>query len=351
MKPSFNFPVLAAFTLAGLVLAPQARAQSFFSRDSEPEKVYPKMGEIERLDPALDKLLAPFAQIEKLASGFEWSEGPVWVSDGGYLLLSDVPANVVFKWQPGAGTRAHIYPSGDTRGNPEGKQGSNGLALDQNGNLILCQHGDRRVARYAADGTFETVARYYKFRRFNSPNDLVVKSNGDIYFTDPPYGLPKLNEDPAKELTFNGVYKVAPDGEVTLLTRDLTFPNGIAFSPDEKTLYVAVSDPENPVIMAYGVEPDGGIDRGRVFFDAKHLMKDGRKGLPDGLKADQQGNLWAAGPGGILILSPEGKHLGTINTGEATANCAFGGEDGDVLYITADTYLCRVKTLTKGLGF
>jgi gluconolactonase len=315
---------------------------------TELDKVYPAMGKIERLDPALDTLIAPEAFIEKLASGFEWSEGPVWDKRANCLYFSDIPNNVIFKWQPVVGTREFLFPSGYTgsvkRG---GEPGSNGLTLDRQGRLVLCQHGDRQVARLEKDGTIKAVARYYKFRRFNSPNDLAYKSNGDLYFTDPPYGLEKLNDDPEKELHFNGVYRMTPKGDVTLLTSDLTFPNGIAFSPDEQILYVAVSDPRRPVVMAYDARKDGTVANGRILFDATALLKS-NKGLPDGLKVDRQGNLWATGPGGVLILSPQGEHLGTINTGEATANCAFGGKDGSVLYITADMYLCRVQTLTKG---
>ncbi|HUS34568.1 MAG TPA: SMP-30/gluconolactonase/LRE family protein [Verrucomicrobiae bacterium] len=309
--------------------------------------VYPTMGNIERLDPAVDALLGSDAHIEKLAGGFEWSEGPVWVPRAKYLLFSDVPRNVVFLWKEGVPTTDYMIPSGYTGKKARaGEPGSNGLTLDAQGRLVLCQHGDRQIARQEHDGKVTVLARYYNYRRFNSPNDLVYKKNGDLYFTDPPYGLEGNIKDPAKEIMFQGVYRLTKDGKVDLLTRDLTFPNGIAFSPDEKTLYVAVSDPKAPNIWAYEVDEKGMIQNGRVFFNASHLME-GRKGLPDGLKVDLKGNLWATGPGGVLIISPEGKHLGTINTGEATANCAWGN-DGSTLYITADMFLCRVKTLTKG---
>jgi gluconolactonase len=310
-------------------------------------KTYPTMGEIERLDPAVNALIPAGAVIEKLAGGFDWAEGPVWNPKSKTLLFSDVPRNVVFEWKDGGGTRDFIFPSGYTSEAPRaGEPGSNGLTFDRERRLVLCQHGDRRVARLEQTGEYTTLARFYKDRRFNSPNDLVYHSNGDLYFTDPPYGLEKGNADPRKELIFSGVFLLRKTGEVVLLTQDLTFPNGLAFSPDAKTLYVCVSDPANPVIMAYPVKPDGTLEAGRVLFDAKPLMP-GRKGLPDGLKVDRQGNLFATGPGGVLILTPEGKHLGTINTGEATANCAWG-DDGSTLYITADMYLCRVKTSTKG---
>jgi gluconolactonase len=317
--------------------------------DPNKPHVYPTIGTIERLDPALDTLLAPDAQIEKLAGGFEWSEGPVWVSSGKYLLFSDVPRNVVFLWKEGQPTTDYLIPSGYTGTKQRaGEPGSNGLTLDSQGRLVLCQHGDRQIGRKeSGSNTVTPLARYYNYRRFNSPNDLVYKKNGDLYFTDPPYGLEGTTNDPAKEIMFQGVYRLKPDGKVDLLTRDLTFPNGIAFSPDEKTLYVAVSDPKAPNIWAFDVDSQGLLQNGRVFFSAANLMKEGVKGLPDGMKVDLKGNLWATGPGGVLIISPEGKHLGTINTGEATANCAWGN-DGSMLYITADMYLCRVKTLTKG---
>jgi gluconolactonase len=343
---------LFLFTLsASLYLSAAEQTADPQRRAADPDKAYPWIGKIERLDPGIDNLLPPSATIEKLAGGFEWSEGPVWMKKGGYLLFSDVPRNVVFKWQPGIGTSEFLYPSGYTGEKKRGGEpGSNGLTVDSKGRLVLAQHGDRQIGRLEGYQKVKPVVQYYNYRRFNSPNDLVYHSNGDLYFTDPPYGLEKNNADPNKELNFNGVYRVSPKGEVTLLVSDLTFPNGIGLSPDEATLYVAVSDPKNPVIMAYSLDAKGNTWNGRVFFDASKLME-GRKGVPDGLKVDQKGNLWATGPGGVLVISSEGKHLGTINTGEATANCAFGGKDGSMLYITADMYLCRVQTLTKGIGF
>jgi gluconolactonase len=309
------------------------------------------LGVIERLDPALDKLIPPGAVIEKLAEGFDWSEGPVWMPSDGCVLFSDVPRNTVYKWKAGAGVSVFLKPSGYTGPAMPGQRepGSNGLTLDANGHLVLCEHGDRRVARLEKDGRKTTLAGRFEGKRLNSPNDLVFKSNGDLYFTDPPYGLPKLNNDPAKELPFNGVYRLAKDGTLTLLTKEMTFPNGLAFSPDEKTLYVANSDPQRAIWMAFDVKPDGTLANGRVFFDATPLRK-GRKGLPDGMKVDARGNLFATGPGGVLVFAPDGKHLGTLNTGEATANCAWD-DDGSTLYITADMFLCRVKTTTKGKRF
>jgi gluconolactonase len=311
----------------------------------------PSLGTIERLDPALDKLIAPGTKIEKLAEGYEWAEGPVWVSrGGGHLLFSDVIKNTVHKYDPKTGkAEPFLSPSGYTGSTPRGGEpGSNGLTLDAQGRLVLCQHGDRRIARLNDDGkTFTTVVDRYDGKRFNSPNDLCYDSKGNLYFTDPPYGLEGKNDDPKKELPFNGVYLLRKSGELVLLTKELTYPNGLAFSPDEKTLYVPQSDPKRAVVWAFDVKPDGTIANQRVFFDAQHLVE-GRKGLPDGLKVDKEGNVFTSGPGGILVLSKDGKHLGTLNTGEATANCAWGGKDGGDLYLTADMYLCRVKTRTHG---
>lgn len=308
-------------------------------------------GSFEAKDPQFYTLLPVGTVLEKLASGFDWSEGPVWIRSGGYLVFSDVPSNTVYRWTPGEGISVHLRPSGYTGSEPRGGEpGSNGLTVDSQGRLVLCEHGDRRVGRVEKDGRHVTLADRYQGKRFNSPNDLVYHSNGDLYFTDPPYGLVKNMDDPKKELPFQGVYRLKPNGDLTLLTDKVTRPNGIALSPDEKTLYVAVSDPEIPVIMAFDVQRDGTVANGRVFFDMKSFMKPENKGLPDGLKIDQKGNLFATGPGGVFVINARGTHLGTIKTGEATANCGWG-DDGSTLYITADMYLARVRTKTKGLGW
>lgn len=306
------------------------------------------LGTIERLDPRFDQLIAPDAVLEKLAQGFQWSEGPVWIPDGAYLLFSDIPRNSVMKWKDGEGLRLFLKPAGYTgpieRG---GESGSNGLLVDASGRLVLCQHGDRRIARLEKDGRFTTLCDRYQGKRFNSPNDAGYKSNGDLYFTDPPYGLAKGADDPARELDFCGVFRLSKDGQVTLLTDQMTRPNGIAFSPDEKTLYVAQSDPQRPIWMAFDVRADGSIGNGRVFVDASGWPK-GLRGLPDGLKVDARGNLFCTGPGGVNVFAPDGTLLGRVNPGQPTANCAFG-DDGSVLYVTANMYLCRIKTKTRGL--
>jgi gluconolactonase len=311
---------------------------------------------IERLDPALDGLISPDAKVEILAEGFDWSEGPVWVKEGGFLLFSDVPRNVILLWKEGERARPWLTPSGYTGATPRGgEMGSNGLVVDAQGRLVICQHGDRRIARMDAPLSspapkFSTIADRFEGARFNSPNDAAFHSNGDLYFTDPPYGMVKQFDDPAREIAFQGVFRWHQrTGAVSLLTREMTRPNGLAFSPDEKTLYVAQSDPAAPIWRAFDVRADGSLGPSRMFFDAGALAK-GRRGLPDGMKIDTAGNLFATGPGGVLILSPAGKHLGTILTGQATGNCAFG-DDGRTLYITADMYLMRVRLKTKGMGF
>ncbi|HVX59337.1 MAG TPA: SMP-30/gluconolactonase/LRE family protein [Pirellulales bacterium] len=312
---------------------------------------YPAMGSVERLDKAFDNLIPPDAKIEKLAEGFEWAEGPVWNREENFVLFSDIPNNAVNKWQPGKPLTLFLKPSGYTGKKPRGGEpGSNGLLYDSQGRLILCQHGDRRIARLEGK-RFVTLVDKYKGKRLNSPNDAVFKSNGDLYFTDPPYGMIETFDDPNRELDFCGVYRLSKNGKLTLLTDEMTAPNGIGFSPDEKTLYVAQSDPQAPIWKAFDVNEDGTISKGRVFFDATELAKDKKnQGLPDGLKVDEKGNLFATGPGGVLVFSPEGNHLGTLRTEQRTANCGWGG-DGTTLYITADMYLCRIQTATRGLGF
>jgi gluconolactonase len=322
----------------------------------------PTLGRIERLDPRLDSIVAPDAKMEVIANGFDWTEGPLWVrANGGQLLFSDIPPNRVLSWQEGRGTQIYLEQSGYLgpipRPNnvPPDEPGSNALALDPQGHLVLCQHGNRQVARMDAPlsrpkAKYIPLADRYEGKRLNSPNDLVYNMDGSLYFTDPPYGLTRKMEDPDKQLDFQGVYRVTKDGRVTLLTKELSRPNGIAFSPDRRTLYVANSDPQRAIWMAFDVKPDGSIANGRVFFDATSWVGPERKGLPDGLKVDTQGHLFATGPGGVHVFDKDANHLGTFATGEATSNCAFG-EDGSTLFITADMYVLRLRTKVKGTGF
>jgi gluconolactonase len=312
----------------------------------------PAPAAVSRLDAAIDALVPRDARLESIAEGFDWSEGPVWRKSGGYLLFSDVPTNTIHRWREGEGLSVFMRPAGHTGPTPPGRElGSNGLTFDASDRLVMADHGNRRIARLdESNFTKTTLADRYEGKRLNSPNDLVYSSRGDLYFTDPPYGLKGQHDDPAKELAFSGVYRLSPSGELTLLERELRFPNGIALSPDERTLYVANSDAERAIWMAYDVADDGSVANGRVLFDATPLVREGRKGLPDGLAVDADGNLFATGPGGVLVLTPDGRHLGTIETGTAAANCAFGDE-GSTLYITAHMRLVRIRLATKGAGF
>lgn len=329
--------------LLAIACQPKTQTQSDTQATSDTLKT---VGEIEQLSPSLAQWVSPEAKMEVLSEGHVWTEGPLWVPEIQSVLFSDIPPNSIFQWQEGQGSKLYLKPSGYT-GSAErgGEGGSNGLFLDAEGNLMLCQHGDRRIAKMDAPlsepaSDFVSFAERWDGKRFNSPNDAAFHPNGMLYFTDPPYGLEKRMEDPNKEIDFQGVYRVDANGEVHLLTDELTRPNGIAFSPDGKTAYVANSDPERAIWMAYDVNDAGDFENGRVFFDATSMTAD-KKGLPDGLKVNAKGILFATGPGGVLIFTSEGEHLGTLNTGQATSNCAFG-EAEKTLYITADMYLLRI---------
>jgi len=304
-------------------------------------------GRINILDARLNELIAPDVQLEILASGFQWSEGPLWLDSQQMLVFSDVPENTIYSWSEEKGIELFLEPAGYTGGESRGGGlGSNGLALDNQGQLVLCQHGDRRIARMSSElsqpeAVFETLAGEYQGKRFNSPNDLAFDTSGNLYFTDPPYGLTKGADDPARELDWSGVYRLTPAGEVVLLYQALSRPNGIALSPDEKTLYVANSDPEEATWSSFRIEEDGSLGEPFVFHDATGLVK-ANPGLPDGLKVDSKGNIFATGPGGIFVFSPKGDLLGTISTGEPTANLAFNADES-MLYITANDKLMRLQ--------
>lgn len=307
------------------------------------------IGSIQRLDPALDEILDATAKLEVLGQGYAWSEGPIWVPSESRLLFSDIPPNRIMQWRAGEGVtlyQAGVGFSGESKSGGR-EPGTNGLMLSADGLVYACCHGDRVIKRRRADETWEVVIDNYQGKKFNSPNDLTFHKNGDLYFTDPPYGLAGGPDDPSRELDFCGVYRW--DGkEVHLLTKELNRPNGIAFSPDYKTLYVAQSDGDAPTWTAYPVKDDGSLSTGKVLANSKEFYgKD--PGSPDGLKVDVKGNLWATGPGGVWIIAPTGKVLGKIMTGRPTANCGFGGPDGSWLFITANDLLLRVPTKTKGL--
>lgn len=301
---------------------------------------------IEQIENELETIIDPASRVEIIAEGYDWTEGPLWI-DGLGLLFSDIPPNKIYLWTKEEGAKLYLTPSGYTGNNPrEGEKGSNGLLLDRNGNLVLCQHGDRRMAKMNAPlndpkPDFVTIIDNYKGSKLNSPNDACFNRSGDLYFTDPPYGLEKRMSDPSKEIDFQGVYKLSRSGELQLLTDEMSRPNGIAFSPDEKILYVANSDPENAIWLAYSLNDEGLIESKRIFHDATSLVEK-EAGLPDGLKVDSGGNIFATGPGGVWIFNDKGKVLGKIKTGQATSNCAIGN-NGTVLYITADMYVMKVN--------
>jgi gluconolactonase len=303
--------------------------------------------DVVRKDRALDAIVPHGVRVEKLADGFQFTEGPVWSKDGA-LLFSDPNTNVIYRWDAhGGSVGVHRHLSGYD-GADVGRlhqPGSNGLAFDAQGRLTACEHGNRRVTRTEADGKVTVLADRYQGKRLNSPNDLVYRSDGALYFTDPPFGFPKLHEDPARESPHTGVYCLK-DGVLRLVGNDLTGPNGIAFSPDERTLYVSNWDTARKIIMAYDVRRDGGLANGRVFFDMTGAP--GEEAL-DGLKVDRKGNVYASGPGGVWIIAPTGKHLGTLVAPELPANMAWGG-DGRTLYLTARTGLYRVRLDVPGTG-
>ncbi|MCA1758733.1 MAG: SMP-30/gluconolactonase/LRE family protein, partial [Bacteroidales bacterium] len=298
-------------------------------------------------NPLIHQIIPENAVVEILADGFNWTEGPLWLPTENKLIFSDIPSNSIFEWTENAGKKLYLKPSGFTgKEKREGEPGSNGLLLNASGELVMCQHGDRRVAKMDAPlsnpkAEFITLADNYNGKKLNSPNDAAYHKNGDLYFTDPPYGLEKNVNDPAKELDFQGVFKLEKTGEVVLLTKELSRPNGIAFSPDFSKLYVANSDPKRAIWMVYDLDEGGSLKNGKLFFDATE-MTGTLKGLPDGLKVHPNGWVFATGPGGVLVFTSQGEHLGTIFTGEATANCAFNADFSE-LFLTADDYLLRVK--------
>lgn len=318
---------------------------------AEAQRPRPVLGEIVAHDPTFAELVAPDAEMEVIAAGFNWAEGPVWDRANDRLLWTDVPENTIYQWKRGAEDYSvFMQPSGFTGGvDGVSGQGANGLAFDAAGRLLMCEHGDRRVSVLTPGGGKLTLADHYDGKRFNSPNDLCVHSSGAIFFTDPPYGLPGGENCELRELDVFGVYRLDPDGAVTLLDDALVRPNGIALSPDEKTLYVAQSHRPAQKVFAWDLRADGSVGERRVLFDATELGRDYR-GLPDGLKVDRDGNIWTTGPGGVLVISPQGVLLGHIRTTRATANLNWG-EDGSVLYMTADFYVLRLQTKTRGDGW
>jgi gluconolactonase len=322
-----------------------------FYRSADAGRVQAVPMEIIRLDPALDAAVPASARLEKLADGFLFTEGPVWVprtaTTEGYLLFSDPNANTIYRWSPDGQVSVFRTKSGyaGVDAGEYGQPGSNGLTLDREGRLTVNEHGRRRVVRIERTGALTVLADRYQGKRLNSPNDLVYRSDGALYFTDPPFGLPKFFDDPRKELPFSGVFSLI-HGELRLVSTELAGPNGLAFSPDERYLYVGNWDPKRKVVMRYEVRPDGSLVNGRVFFDMTGAPGDD---AIDGIKVDQRGHVYVSGPGGLWILSPEGKHLGTLKGPEHPHNMAWGDDDGRTLYWTAQTGLYRIRLGIPGV--
>jgi gluconolactonase len=317
-------------------------AGSVTAQSPAPAKESQPVGNIVRLDPAFDALVPLNAKIEKVATGFKFTEGPLWRA--GALWFSDVPGNLLRSVTPDGIVKVLIEKAGGTVDAPPGAFiGPNAMVPDKDGSILLCQHGNRQIVRVSKDMTMTPFIDKFEGQRLNSPNDLVFRSDGTLYFTDPPYGLTRGDNDPAKEMKFNGVY-MYKGGKLQAIIKDLERPNGIAFSPDEKTLYVSNSDDRKRSWMRYDVAADGTVSNGRMFFDLAGAKE---RGNPDGMKVDSKGNIYAAGPQGIWVFSPDGKHLGTIQTGETAANCAWG-DDGKTLYITASTSVYRIRVAVPG---
>jgi len=308
------------------------------------------IGQVLRKQPALDQVLAPDAKLEIVSSGHAHVEGPLWVPDSAMLLFSDTKSRTIYRWRPDSGRTKFLQYSGYTGRMPYSQEpGSNGLALDGRGHLLLAEHGDRRIASLplGQKSGKRTVVDSYEGHRLNSPNDVVAAPDGTLYFTDPAFGLPEKEKASLRELPFAGVFRRTPEGRVFADVQDIPYPNGLAFSPDGKTLYVSNADSLRSVILAYQVGKNGKLEKPRPFFDMSGLPRPHHKEVPDGLKVDQAGNVYAAGYGGLLILSPLGQLLGIIDPGETVANCAWG-DDGHSLYLMATTYVCRIHTLAKG---
>ena len=304
---------------------------------------------IDKFEPGLSDIIALDAPFETLATGYRWSEGPTWDRARNTLYFTDVPGNKAYQWREGQPVSVFLDPSGSAETEGFREPGANGLWYAADGSLLMCNHGHRAVERRDLEtGQVTVLADAYAGRSLNSPNDLVQARSGMIFFTDPPYGLEGLDASPLKQQDANGVYRLNLDGSVTRLVADMTFPNGVALSPDEQVLYVSQSDPEAPILRAFDLNPAGEAISDRTLFDAKPFMSRDAPGLPDGMAITERGEIFVTGPGGVFVLAPDGTALGRLRTVRATANCAFG-EDGRTLFITAGDRLLRIRTKVRGI--
>jgi gluconolactonase len=305
---------------------------------------------IDRWDPAMDAIVPKDWKIEKLAEGFGWAEGPIWVKKGQYLLFTDVPGNKMWKWSEKGGLEKFLDPSGAANPDPAiwREAGANGLAILDSKHILLADTGNRNIQKLNLKTKKKTpVATALDGKKLSSPNDVIRMKSGVLFFSDPPYGFKKFDNAPEKEIPFNGVYRMSKDGKVTVIEKELHRPNGVALSPDESTLYVAQSEPTKPVIMAYSLDKAGNVTGKNLFHDFTDLVGKDAPGLPDGLAVAKDGTLFATGPGGVIVLSKDGKRLGRISNGKATANCKFG-EDGKTLFLTSHNILARIRLNIAG---
>lgn len=365
---SATLAALTAFLISGCdsaVLESSNAASPSELSVSEPQISNAGIGTVTRFDMRANDIIPNNAVIETLTDNqFSWSEGPVWIEDinepaGGFVLFTDVPQNVMYKWSERDGLSEFLRPSGfDAQANPDidtsifREAGANGLIWGGDDTIIMGDHGNRAIMSLRlSDKTKTALSDNFQGRKFNSPNDVVLAQDGAIYFTDPPYGLKGLNESAAKELPFNGVYRRDATGDLKIIDRSLTFPNGVILSPNEKVLYVAVSDPAAPALYRYDLDANGAPTSKTLMFDFKAMVDAGQSGLPDGMAISNDGHLFATGPDGIHVFAPDGTRIANIFTGTSAANCTFGGKDGDELYITSGAFLARIKLTTKGKGF
>ena len=346
---------------SGLVVAVAMTSFACAATAAEPASIAPSTiapskiedARIDRWDPAMDAIVPKDWKVEKIAEGFGWAEGPIWVKSGGYLLFTDVPGNKMWKWSEKGGLEKFLDPSGAATFDPAiwREAGANGLAIDGPNSILVADTGNRGIQRLDLKTKQKTpIAMAFEGKKFSSPNDVAKTKNGVVFFTDPPYGFRKFDAAPEKEIAFNGVYRMAKDSKVTVIEKELTRPNGVALSPDERTLYVAQSEGTKAIINAYVLDAKGEVVSKRLFHDATDLVVPGSPGAPDGLTVAADGTVFTSAPGGVLVLSKDGKRLGRIWDGKQTANCKFG-DDGKTLYMASSNMVARIRLNIKGQGF